>query len=310
MGTGQMIVIFEGADKTGKDSLIKEFHKLTNYKYSCINRFSGTSYAYGKFWKRNLDYKKYLLQDIEYFDKAVLVYLYAPKEILEKRFKEHNEKDIDLKKLEILENYYNEYLTSTPLYTILVNTNKSISSCAKQIRSGLREYEKETIKHKINRLVNTINIAGDKVYNTSEVKNINVIVNNLNKKHLKRFHFDYTEKYEYNQIYHVLRNNIRLKLDYLKSQDVFSRQFTYTSESCISFVQLLLRNNCLNVYATIRSSNVSKMLEQDIMGIYKISKALDEEYFKTDNIKLNINIVSAHLYANGVKNGRKIFKFL
>jgi thymidylate kinase len=52
-------LIYEGIDKTGKTTLIKEFHKATNFQYSCIDRFSGTSYAYGKFRNRRLNYDNY-----------------------------------------------------------------------------------------------------------------------------------------------------------------------------------------------------------------------------------------------------------
>ena len=49
-----MILIFEGADKVGKTTLIKAFHKLTNYKYPIIDRFTGTTWVYDKLFNRNV----------------------------------------------------------------------------------------------------------------------------------------------------------------------------------------------------------------------------------------------------------------
>ena len=52
-------IAWDSPDKNAKDTLIKEFHKSTNFQYPCINRWTGTSYSYGKFWKRDLNFEEY-----------------------------------------------------------------------------------------------------------------------------------------------------------------------------------------------------------------------------------------------------------
>ena len=96
------ILAFDSPDKCGKDTLITAFHKATGYKYPVINRFTGTSMAYADFWNRDFDNKEYLDIEASLFDKIILIYLDCPNEILAKRFKEHDEKDLKIKDIDKL----------------------------------------------------------------------------------------------------------------------------------------------------------------------------------------------------------------
>jgi len=42
------ILVFEGPDKSGKSTLIREVNKITNYKFFCIDRFTGSAWVYDK----------------------------------------------------------------------------------------------------------------------------------------------------------------------------------------------------------------------------------------------------------------------
>jgi len=297
------IVAFEGTDKTGKDTLINNFHKATNYIYPCINRFSGTSFAYSKYHKRNLDCNIYPKIDFSVANSVILIYLYvSDKKIITQRFKKHNETDIDLKRLKELQKYYKEYLNLTPLRTLKLDTSKlTIKQCIKEIISFIKQIEKESVINKVKSLEHHIKINGNVVDNTKEIQNVFINIKKVNESelicHLKEHNLlNYSELTEYSKIYTDLRNTIRLKTKYFKNQTLNSRQFVHHSDSCISFYQILKRNNTLFANVTIRSSNVSKMLLLDILGIYKIAKLLNEEYFKCKKIEINLNIMSAHIF--------------
>ena len=137
----QPFLIFDSGDKAGKDSLIAAFHKATGFKYSAINRWSGTNFSYGKFFNRKLDYNFYFNQDFKIKNDALLIYLEAPQEILEKRFKEHNEKDIDVKDYDRLKSHYEEYLKLTPLKFIRINTAEPIEKCVEKIKEFIAQKE-------------------------------------------------------------------------------------------------------------------------------------------------------------------------
>jgi len=295
-------LIIEGTDCSGKTSTIGELHKATNFKYSCIDRFSGTSFAYGLLKERNLDISNYIKQDIELFDKCVLIYLEASEETIKQRFRERGEDFIKEEEINDLKEAYEKYLEQTPLYIIRVNTEKDIKNVVNEIIEGIRDFENESPISKVERLSKTINAIGEEVSGTKELRNIemNFDYGQINEDKLYRHLqdnelWDPLELNEYNEIKYTLINQIRLKLHYFKNQDEYSRQFTYKSDSCISFVQVMKRNDELEFYFTIRSSNVEKMLLLDIYGINGIADEINQQFFNLP-YKINLRIISAHLY--------------
>jgi len=237
------IIAWDSPDKCGKDSLIAEFHKKTNYKYPCINRFTGTSYSYGKFWNRDeLPFDEYIKLDASLFDKVILITLDAPQEILEKRFKEHNEKDINIKDMDKLKNNYQDYLNKTPLFYKKIDTSQDIQLCVKEVCQAIEDFKNESPISKQKRLIKIIKAIGEKIDDTKEIRDIQMNFEYGQIKQIELYNYlldnelwDSHELYEFDEIKHTLINQIRLKLWYFKNQTINSRQFSYTSPSCISF---------------------------------------------------------------------------
>jgi len=131
-----MIIVWEGCDKCGKDSLIKELHRQTNFKHICINRFIGSHIVYGRFRHRQPDYKEYFEYDKELsklpFVKQII--LIANKQELIKRFKKHNETDIREDEIAIVLTLYENYIKQTKIPTLVLDTSKNnVSECISKI---------------------------------------------------------------------------------------------------------------------------------------------------------------------------------
>jgi hypothetical protein len=109
------------------------------------------------------------------------------------------------------------------------------------------------------------------------------------------------ERYEYEEIYHSLRNVIRKKLYYFKNQTVHSRQFIYHSDSCISLVQVSYRDEFLLMTIYMRSCEMTKMLYSDMLAFMQMIKLINDEFFKTKKLILTIFINSLHVYKNDNK---------
>ena len=302
-------LIWEGNDKSGKTSLIKAFNKATNFKYSNIDRFSGTSFSYANFWSRKaLELSSYIEQDFKIRNDALLIYLEVPLEIAKKRFIEHNEKDLNIEDYEKLKICYEEYLSLTSLKYIRIDTSRPIEVCVQQIIDFIDYNRIINLDSEYERVEDYILKFGEKVGNTKEVKNVELhfdldTLEYTDENYMFRSNYENVitkkfeiEKTEYDNIYYNLRNTIYLKKDYLKTQDINSRQFIYHSESCISYLQLLFRNNILTANVTFRSCNVHDNLLADLLALIMIVKRLNEEYFNSENIKFNINISSAHIF--------------
>jgi len=131
-----MIILFDGCDKVGKDTLINAIHKLTNFKHVIVDRGIASNYVYGKFKKRGHSLKELLMYDKELskhkFVKQII--LVANKKDLIKRFKKHNETDLKLSEIPKVLKLYKEYVKKTKIDTLVIDTSKnSLQSCVNQI---------------------------------------------------------------------------------------------------------------------------------------------------------------------------------
>ena len=139
------ILILDSLDKCGKDTIIEKLHKKTNYKHIILNRFIGSNYCYGKFHKRKLNFDEYLnydkqLSELKFIKQIILV---CDKKVLIKRFKKHNEKDIQIEDIDKLTKLYDEYCQISRIPTLLVDTTRwTAEKCATKILNWLEKQEK------------------------------------------------------------------------------------------------------------------------------------------------------------------------
>jgi len=83
---------------------------------------------------------------------------------------------------------------------------------------------------------------------------------------------------------------------YQKPQDSSSRRFYYSSDTCISSIHLMPRDDVLRCNAVFRSTNVQDNSSIDIEFLVFLIKTLGAKYFfncKTYNLNLRIN--SGHI---------------
>lgn len=127
----KVIVIFEGPDKTGKTTLLREFNKQTNYKYISFDRLTTSSKIFGKFFKRNTK------EDLEYYKEVenelekvfTVVYIFCTASLFDIRYrltkvKEELPKelqDIEAVKQAFLEEYLEKADSSKNV--LLINTS-------------------------------------------------------------------------------------------------------------------------------------------------------------------------------------------
>jgi hypothetical protein len=203
---------------------------------------------------------------------------------------------LDIKDYDKLKASYEIYLKGTPLYTVRINTDKSISETVKEIIQSIENFENESIKDKKLRLIKGLEYFGEIVNKTKELRDINFSYNKNNLKDISISEINEEEMPEYDTIYYSLKNTIRLKLNYFKNQTIDSRQFIYNSDSCISLFQVMKRNNILECFVKFRSCNIKENLLSDCIGIYKIASRLNNVFFDCEDIKINVNIGSAHIF--------------
>ena len=125
-----MYIIWEGLDRSGKTTTRKLVEKQRNGKDIVIDRFIGSNIVYGKLYKR---YSKEELQKLyndeqcfrSFFD-SVLIYLYAPVNVIIKRIEKDKHEKIDKIKLKKTSKEFNEYYKKCSFENkIKINTDKN-----------------------------------------------------------------------------------------------------------------------------------------------------------------------------------------
>jgi thymidylate kinase len=125
----ETIVILDGVDKTGKDTLQKELIKIANGKIMPINRGFVSQIAYSRIYNRGIDEDYFFKKANAFYKLGVkLIILTASENELIKRFDIHGEKDLlksDIKKhLNVFDSVVNDLITKAAVEVLLIDTTK------------------------------------------------------------------------------------------------------------------------------------------------------------------------------------------
>lgn len=98
------------------------------------------------------------------------------------------------------------------------------------------------------------------------------------------------EKDEYQKIY----NTITSKFVYFED-DIHSRRVLWTDDCCMSMIQLLVRNNTINCFLILRSSDVVGKQFSDLNLVHLIIRAAQDK-LNIKNVCLRVTAHSMHFY--------------
>jgi len=144
------ILAFEGPDKSGKSTLIKEVNRAANYRFLCIDRFTGSAWVYDKSTGRR-DRTSSLVdaeEELSHMGNVVVlnVLLKGDPDILRGRIQSEDEHGgLRLQQLDSAILLYEEYAERVSrLPTIEVDTsNKTIEETVQEILSKIEKYEQD-----------------------------------------------------------------------------------------------------------------------------------------------------------------------
>lgn len=102
----------------------------------------------------------------------------------------------------------------------------------------------------------------------------------------------------YEFIYRGLRQSVEQLLYFDKTQNHTSRRFVFSTTDCISFIQMLYRNETARLFAHLRSTDVVKLLPWDLLFLCKLTKRIlvESEFPLTKQTIVTVSIASAHYY--------------
>lgn len=145
------ILAFEGPDKSGKSTLIREINKATNYKFLCIDRFIASAWVYDRLTDRRnrTEELSSIEQELNQLKKlrVMNILLKCDPNKLRARIKEKDEYcDLSIQQVQRLDEVialYDVYVQRiSRLSTIAVDTsNKTVEETVVEILERVTEYE-------------------------------------------------------------------------------------------------------------------------------------------------------------------------
>ena len=294
-------VCIEGPDLSGKTSLYRDLHKMSNFRWNIQDRAEVSMLAFSKFYERG-DHQRWQdalsdrLKDMNHRYVLILPSV----NLLTDRYYERGDEIHTLQSLaetySIFESTF-QNLANHPNVLFVKVTHENQSTLAKTVFDWLDKSEKEDLCGLAKRIENTASHFGGEALGVT-------------------FQYDFDDEYtdadpavltyeleaEYyqgirSQFIRKITKEISGENEYRSAQNpLTTRRFVYAHDSCISLVNLLIRGNTLNVYATLRSSNTNHTLSYDLRFIANLIS--EAETFIDADIKrrvLNVEIHSAHI---------------
>ena len=291
-------VILEGPDLAGKTSFYNKLHRLTGYRWNIQDRSSLSMLVYAKLYKRDTFIEvERLHKELNDLNNKIVILL-PPWEEISRRYVERGDELQNLISLNRVYELFEEAVEDLKLFpNVYVIRHKDTLSFADQLvkeitgdeistPSGVADYVNQFAAACKNLEANHINVT---MYDDGQFKEYNPEV--LNYEPEKKYYSIIKAK-----LLNKLRNELRGINEYAREEDVASRRFIYTDNSCISLAHFLFRNNILDCNFVLRSSNTKDTLKYDIQFIYLLCKEVkDLLNIVPLSCRIRINFGSAHI---------------
>ena len=292
-------IILEGPDLSGKSTLFKMLHDKSGYRWNIQDRSSLSMVVYSKLYNRpEFDHVERLNFELNNLNNQMIILL--PKwEVIVNRFYDRGDEIqnfISLRKVyDLFKEAANELET---LPNVSVLTNEVDDFIIDSLISGFTNIESASFSSIADRCL-TASAAGknlEKVglrfisYDNGAFADVN----------LKDLQYE-KEKVYYDKIKEKVLRKIEDELvginEYSRIEDINSRRFIYTSDTCISLAHFLYRGGILDAKYFLRSSNTRDTLQYDLNFLKYLSSRVKEKLNLPDStvIKLDVTVNSAHV---------------
>lgn len=294
-------VCIEGPDLSGKTSLYRDLHKMSNFRWNIQDRAEVSMLAFSKFYERG-DHQRWQdslsdrLKDMNHR----YVLMLPSVDLLTDRYYDRGDEVHTLQSLaetySIFESTFQQ-LSDHPNVLFIKVTHENQSTIAQTVFDWLDNSEKEDLCGLAKRIERTAAHFGgealgvrsqydfDQEYTDADPS---VLTYELEAEYYQGIRATFIRK---------ITKEIAGDNEYQSVQDPLkTRRFVYAHDSCISLINVLIRGNTLNVYTVLRSSNTNETLSYDLRFIANlISEA--ETFIDADIQRrvLHVEIHSAHI---------------
>ena len=291
-------LILEGPDLSGKTSFYNRIHDLSGYRWNIQDRSALSMLIYARLYNRDTFVEvERLNAEIKNLNNRFII-LMPPWDEVERRYKERGDEIQTIASLKKVYRLFDEAAEEFKIYpNVMVIRDKDTLSYVDPVIKELTGIEMATPKI-VAEYVNMFAAASDDL----EANGISITMyddGNFKQADMSVFEYEPEKKY-----YNLIKNNLLTKIrnelkginEYSRVEDVSSRRFIYTDNSCISLMHFTFRNKILDCNFVLRSSNTKDTLRYDLQFLYMLSK-MAKETLQINPIacRLRVNFGSAHI---------------
>ena len=288
-------LFIEGPDCSGKTTLIQSIHSSTGYKWHIFDRSQISRSIFSKRYGRNIDNLDYdLHEELSNLNNRFIILL--PKfDVIAERFNSRGDeihKDLSAMR-SVYDAFYEEKDNLNKFPHVLVCES---DVPLERIVFNLGAYEMCSLSD-ISDLVSSF------VASTSRKESYPLAFTLYDDGKFDEASSDILDHESEREYYDMIRASLLKKIDmelsgdneYGRVETLKSRRFVYSDSSCISFIQVAIRDEVMDFHSVIRSTDVKNIFPHDLKFLYFLASECFSRIGGAKSARLRFNLNSAHI---------------
>ena len=293
-------LFIEGCDLSGKTELIKKLHTTMDYKWHIYDRSQISRKAFNELYNRDIrNIKDDYNNEINNLNNRFVILVPTWKTI-EKRFKKRGDEIHNILSLKDVYTKFEDVATSLSGLPNVFIPRYDQANIEDSVIMHLDAQEHSLSLSDISdQVFNAVTYSDElEIYSLSfmiyddcqfEKADDTILTNEVEGEYYTKI---------MNSLLKKIDNELSGKNEYDRIESSKSRRFVYTDDSCISFIQVAVRDNVMDFHCVLRSSDVENTFQYDLKFLYFLaSKCFDRlelESEEINKVRLRFNLNSAH----------------
>ncbi len=291
-------LFIEGPDCAGKSTLIKKLHSISEYRWHIMDRSQVSRSIFNDLYSRDIlnpgaDFNREVLNLNNRF-----VLLLPDINVIRSRFKKRGD-DIH-KDFESIEMVYNAFLKRQAFLSgfpnVLVFSEEDTGSIASRLLPSLSLAERPMLREISDSVIKSVSHCQGECY---PMEFTLWDTGSFEEASESCFSYEKESKY-YRKIYDSLHRKISQELSgqnpYSRVETHTSRRFVHVEDTCISFIQVAIRESVMDFHVVMRSTDVETTFPYDLQFLYYLASTCYSRFKEHSNsVRMRFSLNSAHI---------------
>lgn len=291
-------LFIEGPDCSGKTTLIKNIHNLSNYLWHIHDRSQISRSIFNELYNRENDnIESDLHLEISNLNNRFVLLLPDIRVVSERFIKRGDDFHKDMKSIESVYNIFErkfKYLRDFP--NTMIYSKSHPDEIASIVLARLHLVERCMIREVSDQVLRFVECNNNEAYPVKFT-----LYDDGEFEEASESVLDYKPESDYyNSIFNKLHTKISDELagnnEYSRVEDTTSRRFIYTDNTCISLIHVAIRDRVMDFHTVIRSSDVENIFPHDLRFLYYLAATCYNRFSdECDKVRMRFNLNSAHI---------------